>query len=208
MLPTSTPLIVTIPLITFDRPTPTVLPPPPPPPSTTSQGLFLTDLPIPNVPHSLPEPFEAPHLIVPIDRANPTKVIGNGYTAQLSPIISTVFVYDVSPAHQGNTCTLVFLMPPAFEYSEFAPVKTRAPGGISVSRLNNQVSAEVSASNVGDSSPVGGVALIQPGYQYNIASAPCEAGQSVGYQVDSLYGLDMDWFQMTNPPLGLFMLVS
>lgn len=203
-LATSTPLIVTIPHITFNRPTPSF----PPPPPTSSHGLSLTDLSLPNVPVSLPEPFEAPHLIVPIDKANPTKIIGNGYIAQLSPTISTVFVYDVSPAHQGRTCTLAFLVPPAFDNPDIAPVRIRVPGGINVSRLSNQISAGMSANDVGDSSLVGGVALVQPGYQYNLDSVPCEAGQRVGYQVDSLYGLDMDWFQMTNPPLGLFMLVS
>ncbi|KAJ4369847.1 hypothetical protein N0V83_005611 [Neocucurbitaria cava] len=140
--------------------------------------------------------------------ADPTKIIGNGYNAQLSPTISTIFVYDVNPIHQGKICTLIFQLPPAFQYPEFAPARISALGGISVSRLNNQVSAEVSVKDVGASNPVGIVPVIQFGQQYNVASGPCEAGQRVGYQVDSLYGLSMDWFQMTNPPLGLFMLVS
>ncbi|CAO2648377.1 Nn.00g076440.m01.CDS01 [Neocucurbitaria sp. VM-36] len=202
--PTPTPTLV-IPVITFDRPTPTVVPSPS---SPSSSGLSFTDLPIPDVPRSLPEPFEAPHLIIPIDKADPTKVVGNGYNAQLSPTISTVFVYDINPIHKSKTCTLVFQLPPPFQFPDFAPVKIRAPGGISVSRLSNKVSTEVSAQNVGTSSPVSVVPVVQFGQQYNIASAPCETGQRVGYQVDSIYGLSMDWFQMTNPPLGLFMLVS
>jgi hypothetical protein len=32
---------------------------------------------------ALHEPFEFPHLLMPIDKADPSKVIGNGYTAQL-----------------------------------------------------------------------------------------------------------------------------
>jgi hypothetical protein len=31
----------------------------------------------------LHEPFEFPHQLIPIDKADPTKVIGNGYTVQL-----------------------------------------------------------------------------------------------------------------------------
>ncbi|RYN54916.1 hypothetical protein AA0118_g9007 [Alternaria tenuissima] len=40
-----------------------------------------------------------------MDKADPTKVIGNGYTVQLSPTASTVFVYDVRPEFTGKACT-------------------------------------------------------------------------------------------------------
>jgi len=135
-------------------------------------------------------------------------VIGNGYTAQLSPTISTVFVYDVRPEFAGKTCTLALHMPPPFPIPETAPVQIRTLGGISVSRLANQVPDTVSMQSVGNSSLVGVVQLIEPTHQYNVASFPCEAGQRVGYQVDSINGLDMNWFQMTYPALGLFMQVS
>lgn len=55
---------------------------------------------------------------------------------------------------------------------------------------------------------VGAVPAIQPGNTYTIASAPCEAGQQVSYKADSLNGLDIDFFQMTSPALGLFMEIS
>lgn len=147
-------------------------------------------------------------MIVPFDKDHPNKVIGNGYMAQLSPTVSMAFAYDISPAHQGKTCTLVFHIPPAFEYPDLAPIKIRAPGGMSVSRLSSQVFDGPSIKGAGSSTPIGGVAYVQPGHQYNIASIPCEAGQKVGYQIDSLNSLSMDWFQMTNPPLGLFVLVT
>ncbi|KAI4604965.1 hypothetical protein J4E90_008402 [Alternaria incomplexa] len=146
--------------------------------------------------------------LIPIDKADPTKVIGNGYTAQLSPTISTVFVYDIRPEFAGKTCTLALHMPPPFPLPETAPVQIRTPGGISVSRLANQVPDTVSMQSVGNSSLVGVAQLIEPARQYNVASFPCEAGQRVSYQVDSINGLDMNWFQMTYPALGLFMLIS
>ena len=165
-------------------------------------------LPTPNIPSKIPEPFELPHLIIPIDKSSPNKIIGNGFRAQLSPTISTVFVYDVSPAYAGKTCTLVFYLPPPFKYQDLAPVQIRASGGISVARLSNPVSANSNANNIGNSSPVGSVSSVQLGNQYTIASALCQAGQTLAYEVDSLSGLTMDWFQMTYPPLGLFTLVS
>lgn len=42
------------------------------------------------------------------------------------------------------------------------------------------------------------------GNQYNVGSMPCPAGQRVALQVDSHVGLTVDFFQMTSPPLGLF----
>jgi glucan endo-1,3-beta-D-glucosidase len=151
--------------------------------------------------------FEAPHLIVPIDKANPSKVVGNSYTAQLSPTMSTIFVYDVHPEYQGKLCNLVFFMPPAFSLPDLAPAKIQSPGGISVSRINNDAATpDMNSSSVGGSAPVGVVRSIQSDNQYAVASMPCEAGQRVAYQVDSIEGLAMDFFQMISPPLGLFMI--
>jgi glucan endo-1,3-beta-D-glucosidase len=136
-------------------------------------------------------------------------VIGNGYTAQLSPTLSTVFVFDVRPEHQGKTCNIAFHMPPAFPWPDMSPVKVRSPGGITVSSVGQQAaSAEISAKDVGSSKLVGWVPSIEPANQYDIASVPCAAGQRVAYQVESIGGLAMDFFQMTSPPLGLFMSVS
>jgi hypothetical protein len=213
--PTAQPPIVTIPVISLDRPTSTfeslawtssqpITP-------SSSPSLYLENLeglPRPTF-TSLHEPFEFPHQLIPIDKADPTKVIGDGYTVELSPSISTVFVYDVRPEFAGRTCTLALHMPQMdFEFPQTAPVKVRVGGGVSVSRLAAAPESDVNAQNVGDGSLVGTVPMVLPAHQYNIASFPCEAGQRVGYQVDSIGGLDMDWFQMTYPALGLFMQVD
>lgn len=179
-----------------------------PTPILPSSSVHLIDLPIPtSVPVGLRGSFEAPHLIIPIDQANPANIVGNGFTAQLSPTISTVFVFDVRSEHQGKLCNLVFFMPPPFPVDEWAPVKIRTPGGIAVARLDNTVTTpQISANSVGSSTPVGTVSSIQSANQYTISSMPCEAGQRTAYQVDSVGGLTMDFFQMTSPPLGLFMI--
>jgi glucan endo-1,3-beta-D-glucosidase len=146
-------------------------------------------------------------MIVPIDMGDPTKVVSNGFTALISPGVSTVFIFDVAPEHQGKICNLVFFVPPAFPFEDLSPVKIRSPGGISVSRLDNQPAPQgISASDVGSSAPVGTAASVQFANQYNVGTAPCEAGQRVAYQVDSTGGLAMNFFQMTSPPLGLFMI--
>lgn len=143
-----------------------------------------------------------------MDKADPLKVLENGYTVQLSPTMSTLFVYHVRPEFAGRTCMMAMYMPPASPMPELAPVKVITPGGFSVSRLANQVLGNVTAQHVGSSSLVGAVGILEPARRYNIASFPCEAGQRVGYQVDSIGGLAMNWFQMTYPALGMFMLVN
>ncbi|KAF2028612.1 glycoside hydrolase [Setomelanomma holmii] len=140
-------------------------------------------------------------------QSNPTQIVGNGYTAQLSPTISTVFVFDVRPGHQGKTCNLVFFLPPAFPFPDMSPVKIRSPGGITVSRLSNSAARpDVTANDVGTSTPVGAALSMQFANQYIVGSGPCDAGQQVAYQVDSTGGLAMNFFQMISPPLGLFMI--
>jgi glucan endo-1,3-beta-D-glucosidase len=179
-----------------------------PTPVLPSSSLRLIDLPTPSsVPTGLRGPFEAPHLIVPVDKTDPSKVIGNVYAAQLSPTVSTVFVYDIRPEYHGKVCNLVFFVPPVSLFDGFSPAKIRLPGGISLSRLSSSVaSPEISANSIGSSTPVGTVASIQPDNQYAVSSMPCEGGQRVAYQIDSVGGLTMDFFQMTSPPLGLFMI--
>lgn len=131
--------------------------------------------------------------------------MGNGFTAQLSSSISTVFVFDIRPEYQGKTCNLVFYVPPTTPSGGLAPYNIKTPGGINVSRLTNHIATpKINANSVGSSTPIGTVPSVQPASEYTIGSAPCDAGRRVGYQVDAIGGFTMDFFQMTSPPLGLF----
>ncbi|KAF1834656.1 glycoside hydrolase [Decorospora gaudefroyi] len=146
-------------------------------------------------------------LLIAIDKTDPQIVVGNGFTVELSPTISTVLVYDVRPEFAGMTCTLALHIPP-ISSSFAAPVQVRALGGINVSRLDQTPNDNVNAAHIGSGDWLGTVTMVQPGRQYNIASFPCEAGQRIGYLMDSIGGLEMNWFQMVNPALGLFMLAG
>lgn len=139
---------------------------------------------------------------MPFEKANPNKVIGDGYTAQLSPTVSTAFAFDIDSAYQGKTCTLTLRIPPAFDFPDFTPLHINAPGGVSVVRVD----AETLTGS--QTKPVGSIASVGYNGQYNVASGPCEAGQRVGYQVESTGGLTMDFFQMVIPPLGFFLLIT
>lgn len=195
------------PVITSNPPAPTALAPT----AATMQSLWTIDsLPhVNDLPVGLESSFEAPNLIVPVDKSDPSKVIGNGYVAQLSPTLSTVFVFDVRPENEGKICTTAFHVPQTFIWADMSPFKIRSPGGIVVSSVRRQAtSADISASDVVSFGVVGWVPSVQPANQYNLASFPCAAGQRVAYQIESTGGLVMEFFQTIVPPLGLFMSVS
>lgn len=201
------PTIATPPVITSDAPTPTEFVPTA---ASCQSRSAIESLPEDNAPPvGLQSAFEASSLIVPVDKSNSSKVIGNGYVAQLSPTLATVFVFDVRPEHQGKVCNLAFHMPPASPWPDMSPIKVRSPGGIVVSGVGQQAaSADVSASKVVSSGVIGWIPSISPSNQYDLVGFSCPAGQRVAYQAESVGGLMMDFFQMTMPPLGLFMSVS
>jgi glucan endo-1,3-beta-D-glucosidase len=124
-----------------------------------------------------------------------------------------VFAFDIGQEHAGKTCNLIFYMAPARPLFELGPIAIRIPGGIRVSLLSDN-GADVSLGiNLGfmnvrlNAGTQLGLALsVQLGNQYNVGSMPCPAGQRMAFQADSLLGLTADFFQMMNPPLGLFIM--
>lgn len=84
----------------------------------------------------------------------------------------------------------------------------KAPGGIVVSQLAIPASEGTTARTVGAARPLGSVVMLTQGQRYSISSAPCEAGQTVGYQISAVGGLDMHYFQIVKPPLGLFVTIN
>lgn len=162
----------------------------------------------PAVPLTLIGLFEVPHLLVPIDDVYPNTIIGSQYIARLSSTHSTLVNFDVSPDHARKTCSLVFYLPASTD-EWFQPLQLRALGGISVSKLDSPATDTTSSSTVGSSSLVGTVGELAQGGQGNlVSSAPCEAGETVGYRIDAVNGLDLQYFQMVMPASGLFMTVS
>ena len=175
-------------------------------PTTSSPIAAPTGLP-PPLPTDLTGPFQYPHLIIPVDKTNPSAPLGSQFLAQISATRSTIFNFDVPSDYTGKTCNLVFHLPPdTRDWS--TPYQLRAPGGIIVSELGHFATVKTSAANVGVSQPVGSINQLIPGKGHLISSGPCEAGLTVAYQIDALSGLDLQFFQMVTPPLGLFMTVS
>ena len=87
------------------------------------------------------------------------------------------------------------------------PYKLLSPGGFAVSRLDSPAAAPASEARVSKSESVGSVPMVIPG-AFPLSSAPCEAGKTVTYRADALGELNLEFFQMTDPPVGLFVQVE
>jgi glucan endo-1,3-beta-D-glucosidase len=145
-----------------------------------------------------------PQLIVPVDKSQPTSVIGKQFIGRLDPVHSTLFNFNVPADYAGKACRLTFFVPsPSSEW--WQPIQMKTAGGIAVSELDQLATETTSFSTVGTSRPVGSVGLLAKGEGNLVASFPCPAGKMVGYQVDSIGGLDLQFFEMITPALGLFM---
>ena len=145
-----------------------------------------------------------PQLIVPVDKSQPTAVIGKQFIGRLDLLHSTLFNFNVPADYAGRTCRLTFFIPsPSAEW--WQPVQYKTSGGIAVSQLDQLATETTSFSTVGASRPVGSVGLLAKGTANPIASFPCPEGTQVGYIVDGIGGLDLQFFEIIIPALGLFM---
>jgi glucan endo-1,3-beta-D-glucosidase len=174
-------------------------------PSSSPPAGPFPGLPILNQQRGLTPPFVAPYLVVPVDSSNQNAVIGNQYTAQISATRSTLFIFN-NDYDAGRICSLVFALPPTFDSHYPSPYIFNTPGGIQVSRLDEPAdgTTSASASVIGGFTPVGSIPQLMPGNKYVIHSGPCQHGLA-GYRIDSTGGLDLNFFQMPSPALGLFM---
>ncbi|KAF2156886.1 glycoside hydrolase family 17 protein [Myriangium duriaei CBS 260.36] len=154
-------------------------------------------------PTNLNGPFEFPHLLVPISSTSPNTAFGTQYSATINPFTSSLFNFDIPVSDAGKTCTLVFLWATTASYT------FNNAGGLAVSQLSAPAGQGTTYANVPSSKGVGAVDAVVPGGNYVVASGPCQAGQTVGYRVDSTGGADLTYFQNFDPkgPIGLYLTV-
>lgn len=159
-------------------------------------------------PTNLSGAYEYPHLIVPVDSANPKVAKGTSYFATISPTVSSIFNFDIKPEDAGKTCSLVFLFPKQ-EDLETSSFTFNGKGGMKVTSLT----APATEQTTYDSVPAAGkisntISNVAPGNEYFVASMECPAGQRIGVEVSSTDGLDLYYFQDYNPsPIGAYITV-
>jgi len=119
--------------------------------------------------------------------------------------VSTIFNFDIPADYAGKTCNLVFLFPKKkdLETSDYTYIKM---GGLSFNELSG---AATSATTFNNKPSVGHkfdtITNLEPGSRHVVAGNACGAGRTVTFEVSSVNGLDLSYFQDWNPsPLGLF----
>jgi len=186
-------------------------PPPsaaPPSPATSSANTPATASGT-SCPADLNGPYEFPHLIVPVNSAQPDKAYGTQYNGTITPQESTIFNFDLPASYAGKTCSLVFLFP------EQAALETSAytfngRGGITVNELSSPATQQTTYNTVPKAavSGIGSIPSLQSGHSYVVASHECAAGARTSFEFVSTGGLSVEFFQDFNPsPLGAYIRV-
>lgn len=174
--------------------------------STTQQGSSPTQSqPAGTCSTDLSGSYQFPHLIVEVDKNQPTMALGNSYNAHISSTVSSLFNFDIPPSYEGKTCSLIFLFPERARLLT-AHYTVSGHGGIDVGRLQSPVVEQTTYNTVpATAKDVGTLANLLAGNSYIVASGACFAGQRVGYEVSATGTLDLEYFQNSNePPIGLY----
>lgn len=159
-------------------------------------------------PASLSGAYEYPHLIVPVNKDEPTTAGGTSFNGTFSSTVSSIFNFDIPASDAGKTCTLVFLLPTQGELTTSA-FSLSGSGGLDVALLSSPATEQTSYDTVPSiDKDYGGPSSVTPGNEYVIASHPCPSGQRIGVEVSATGTLDLNYFQDYNPsPIGLYITV-
>jgi hypothetical protein len=154
--------------------------------------------------------YISPNLIIPVSPVAPDTSYGTQYVATINPSNSTIFAFDIPYTYTG-TCTLIFTFPfgsdAQFPYifSGIEEESSSAHSGLDFALRNGYIDEAMTWDEL---PPVGeeyGVMKVYPGGNCTIAVAPCAAGERVGYLVESVGGVVLEFFQSTGgSPIGLW----
>jgi hypothetical protein len=180
------------------------------PTTTATPTVTLTSTTTPSCPTDISSgTFVVPNLIIPVSPESPDTAFGTQYNATITPENSTIFAFDIPYSYNGD-CALIFLFPfgdrAQFPYT-FSGIEEEAgsDGGLGFALLNGAVD---DATTFHSLPPIGieyGTTEVLPGNNYTIAVGPCASGEMVGYEVSSVGGVVLQYFQSVGgSPIGLW----
>lgn len=149
--------------------------------------------------------YQYPHLIVPVDAANPNKAYGTQYNGTVNSKVSTIFNFDIPASYAGKTCSTVFLFP-QLNQLETSSYSFNDMGGFTIAVLNGVANESTTYANApAVAKQIGSVPALKRGSSYTLSQDACPAGTRVSFEVTSTGGLDLSFFEDYNPsPLGLY----
>jgi hypothetical protein len=154
-------------------------------------------------PANLNGAYQYPHLIVPVSSSSPDKAYGTSYNGEITSDTSSIFNFDIPTSYTG-TCSLLFLFPEQAQL-ETSSYTFNGSGEINFKQLSTVATQSTTYSSIGSTETDFGVKTVTPGSSTVIASFTCPAGQAVSYELSSVGGTSLTYFQDYNPsPIGLY----
>jgi glucan endo-1,3-beta-D-glucosidase len=149
--------------------------------------------------------YQYPHLIVPVDAANPNKAYGTQYNGTFNSKVSTIFNFDIPASYAGKTCSTVFLFP-ELDQLETSSYSFNDKGGFTIAVLNGVADESTTYANApAVAKQIGSVESLKRGSSYTLSQDACPAGTRVSFEITSTGGSSLEWFEDYNPsPLGLY----
>ncbi len=162
------------------------------------------------MPHLTPNYYQAPSLIIPVSEEAPEVCYGTQYIAQITNVNSTVYNFDIPETWEGANCKVVFDFPVKEkvyfqEGYKYTPSKDMDGAFVNVHLLNGTIDMDTNYSNLPEDVAHIGNATVVPGNSYTIVEEKCRAGQRLAFNLDSVNGSAIEYFQATGPsPIGLW----
>jgi len=152
--------------------------------------------------------WQYPHLIIPVNSSSPNTAYGTQYNGHVSSTVSTIFNFDVPASYAGMTCSVAFSLPlnKSLETSYYT-VAGADKGRVTFAQLKTYSTQSTTFNNVPAVGKDLGNFALDEGTAITIETRPCSeiAGQVATYEMGSMGGYDLDFFQDYNPcPLGLY----
>jgi hypothetical protein len=142
-------------------------------------------------------------LIIPVSKSAPYTAYGTSYNGKVTPDISSIFNFDVPSSYTGM-CSLVFLFPQQSQL-ETSSFTFSGDGNIAITQLSQVATQSTTYANQGSPALQLGSGSVAPGQDIVISTFSCPSGQTVSYEVSSVSGTKLEYFQDYNPrPIGLY----
>jgi hypothetical protein len=122
----------------------------------------------------------------------------------VTPDISSIFNFDIPESYEGQECSLVFLFPEQSQL-QTSSFSLSGSGAVDCARLSMPAVATTSFSNAPSIAMDLGSFTLQPGNSYTFARFGCPAGMTVAFELSSVGGTSLTYFQDFNQcPIGLY----
>jgi len=175
-----------------------------PPSTTTRTSSSTTSTQSSSCPTNLNGEYQFPHLIIPVNSSSPNTAYGSSYFGEVTPEISSIFNFDIPASYSGLQCSLIFLFLTQSQLSTSSYTLT-GPGTVDVALLSAVATSQTTFANMPTVKTDYGNFTFQPNNSYRIATFPCPANTAISFELGSVNGTSLTYFQDYNPsPIGLY----